>query len=220
MKHLKNLMTVTFLLLGLSIAAQSLDTHFKQVDDFMKAYVKDGKVNYSTIKTDPSELDDLVAQIGTLGAPANDANTFQAFAINAYNLFVIKGVIDNYPIKSPLDVTGFFDKTMYKFSGSDFTLNDIEHELLRARYPQEARFHFVLVCAGQGCPPIINTAYQPATLQEQLQEQTVKSLNDPISSRLKGKRLDCLKYLSGTQVILHKEEKVWPTISINFELKK
>ncbi|NND80132.1 MAG: DUF547 domain-containing protein, partial [Maribacter sp.] len=60
------------------------------------------------------------------------------------------------------------------------TLNDIEHKLLRAVFPNEPRFHFVLVCAGMGCPPIINKAYMPSTLTAQLELQTKLALNDPL----------------------------------------
>ena len=60
---------------------------------------------------------------------------------------------------------------------------------LRAQFPEEARFHFVLVCAGLGCPPIINQAYLPDTLESQLQTQTQLALNDPEFIRTKGKRV-------------------------------
>ncbi|MEM7381766.1 MAG: DUF547 domain-containing protein [Bacteroidota bacterium] len=64
-------------------------------------------------------------------------------------------------------------------SGTSTTLNDLENKLLRAKFPKEPRFHFVLVCAGLGCPPIISQAYLPNTLDAQLQTQTKKALNDP-----------------------------------------
>ena len=51
--------------------------------------------------------------------------------------------------------------------------------MLRAKFSSEARFHFVLVCAGIGCPPIINKGYRPTTLESQLQKQTVLALNNP-----------------------------------------
>ena len=66
------------------------------------------------------------------------------------------------------------------------TLNQIENELLRAKFPKESRFHFVLVCAGLGCPPIIKKAYRPTTLNEQLKEQTEKAINNPKFIRVKG----------------------------------
>ena len=119
----------------------------------------------------------------------SDSKTYQAFWINGYNISVIKGIVDNYPIKSPLDKAGFFDKKKYAIGGKSITLNDIENKLLRANFPKEARFHFVLVCAGLGCPPIISNAYKPNTLDSQLEKQTKLALNDSNFIRVKGKKV-------------------------------
>ena len=125
---------------------------------------------------DPTDLNDLLALAEKISVTKDQANAYQAFWINAYNLSVIKGIIDNYPIKSPLDKAGFFDKTTYKLGGKAITLNDIEHKLLRATF-KDARFHFVLVCGALGCPPLINEAYLPDTLEHQLERQTKIALN-------------------------------------------
>lgn len=55
----------------------------------------------------------------------------------------------------------------------------MEHKMLRAVFPKEPRFHFVLVCAGLGCPPIINEAYIPNMLEDQLQIQAQIAINNP-----------------------------------------
>ena len=96
---------------------------------------------------------------------------------NILDEVVIKGIIENYPVKSPLDIKGLFDKTTYAVGGKKITLNDIEHKLLRAQFNNDPRFHFVLVCAGLGCPPIIAEAYMPNTLDAQLTRQTKIALN-------------------------------------------
>lgn len=51
--------------------------------------------------------------------------------------------------------------------------------MLRAKFPNEPRFHFVLGSTGMGCPPIINETCRPQTLESKLQLQTEKALNDP-----------------------------------------
>ena len=86
------------------------------------------------------------------------------------------------------EVDGFFDKTTYNIGGKSITLNDIENKMLRTEF-HEPRFHFVLVCAAISCPPIINKAYRPATLDIQLQEQTVKALNNPEFIKVKDKEV-------------------------------
>ncbi|MBS9462022.1 DUF547 domain-containing protein [Flagellimonas sp. 389] len=169
--------------------AQTTDSFFEKTNMFLNTYVKDGKVAYAAIKSNAADLNELVAMAESISVSKSDANTYQAFWINVYNLAVIKGIVDNYPLKSPLDKAGFFDKIKYNIGGENITLNDIENKLLRANFPEEARFHFVLVCAGLGCPPIINKAYLPDTLDAQLQKQTELSLNNPNFIRLKGKKV-------------------------------
>ncbi|MDO6473107.1 DUF547 domain-containing protein [Maribacter sp. 1_MG-2023] len=171
--------TLFFLLIVTSVSAQDVATFFNKSDSFFKTNVVDGKVKYAAIKNNPEALNAVLESAKGITVSKSDAATYQAFWINVYNLLVIDGIVKNYPLKSPLDVAGFFDKTKHEVGGKSITLNGIENDLLRAQFPTEARFHFVLVCAGLGCPPIINTAYKPAELESQLQKQTVLALNNP-----------------------------------------
>lgn len=168
--------------------SQNTDAFFKSADQFFNNNVKDGKVAYKAIHLNQDELNNLVKMIGALSLSNANANTKQAFYINAYNVLVVKGIIDNYPIKSPLDKSGFFDKISYEVSGESLTLNDIENKKLRAQFG-DARFHFVLVCGAIGCPPLINSAYFPSRLDSQLQTQTEIALNNPNFIKVKKNKV-------------------------------
>lgn len=157
--------------------SQSHATFFENADSFFNKYVSNGKVDYKSIHDNPKSLKDLMDVANNMQVSTSNANEYKAFWINAYNLSVIKGIIDNYPTASPLDVKGFFDKTKYDLGGTSLTLNDIENNMLRAKF-NEPRFHFVLVCGAKSCPPIIAEAYKPSTLEKQLQQQAEKSLNN------------------------------------------
>ncbi len=169
--------------------SQSTSSFFTKADQFFKTHVSNGKVNYKNIKKDPSSLDELINMAADITVSTSDPKTYQAFYINAYNLAVIKGITKAYPTKSPLDIKGFFDKITYTLGGKKTTLNDLENKLLRKKFPKEARFHFALVCAGLGCPPIISEAYTPASLEKQLQRQTRIALNNPNFIKVKGKKV-------------------------------
>jgi len=170
--------------------AQDLDLFFKQADAFFSANVTNGKVAYDAIKKDETALNEVLKTAESIKIAKSDANNYQAFWINAYNLSVIKGIIDKYPTNSPLDNKGFFDKTTYSLAGKQITLNDIEHKLLRGNF-KDARFHFVLVCGAIGCPPLINKAYLPRTLNKQLETQTKLAINGSfIKVNLKKKRVE------------------------------
>ena len=171
--------------------AQTTADFFKTSDTFFKTYIENGKVNYKAIKQNSAQLETLLASTNDIKVDKSDAKTYQAYWINIYNLTVIKGIIENYPVKSPLDIAGFFDKTKHAVGGMNITLNDIENKLLREQF-NDARFHFVLVCAGLGCPPIIAEAYMPITLDAQLDTQTRIALNNDefIKVNAKKKRVE------------------------------
>ena len=186
-KTLITLFILTFFHLGFG---QATEDFFKKAETFFSTYVSDGRVAYDAIQSNPALLDELLELARSIRVSQNDTKTYQAFWINGYNLSVIKGIVENYPIKSPLDKAGFFDKKTYDIGGTNTTLNDIENKLLRAVFPKESRFHFVLVCAGLGCPPIIDSAYVPAKLEMQLQQQTELALNNPNFIQVKGKKVN------------------------------
>jgi hypothetical protein len=172
----KQITVLLILVSGFLGFSQDAQTFFNKTNTFLEANVSNGKVAYSSIHNNQKELNDILSLAKGISISKNDAKVYQAFWINAYNLLVIKGIIDNYPTKSPLDNKGFFDKTTYKIGGKEITLNDIEHKLLRAQF-NDARFHFVLVCGAVGCPPLINKAYLPETLDTQLEKQTKIAIN-------------------------------------------
>ena len=172
----KQFIILLIALISIEGLSQDLNVFFNKTDAFLKANVSNGKVAYSKIYSNQNELNNILGIAEGISVSKNDANNYQAFWINAYNLSVIKGIIDNYPTNSPLDNAGFFDKTIYSLGGKNITLNDIEHKLLRGQF-KDARFHFVLVCGAIGCPPLINHAYLPNTLNAQLEAQTKTALN-------------------------------------------
>lgn len=172
-----------FIMGAISTHAQNTK-FFSAADAFFNTHVSNGRVDYTAIKEQPEALNALLNLAQNASVALQNSMEYQAFWINTYNLLVIKGIVDNYPLNSPLEVDGFFDTLRYQVGGKSITLNEIENELLRANFPNEPRFHFALVCAGLGCPPIINEAYTPKKVNGQLQQQTTKALNDPMFIRV------------------------------------
>jgi len=171
--------TVILLLFASSIAnSQGLSTFFSKTDAFLKKNVSNGKVDYQAIKNDSALLNDILEIASKIDLSKENTNASKAFWINVYNLSLIKGIVAKYPVKAPTDIAGLFDKTTYTIAGKKYTLNDVENKMLREKY-NDARIHFVLVCGANGCPPIINVAYLPETLEEQLNKQTKIAVNNP-----------------------------------------
>ena len=176
---------VTFSLTSISQKSQ-LDLFFQKTDIFMSMNVNNGKVDYAGLKDNTASLNELIELLKkTEAKDVTEKNYQKAYLINAYNLFVIQGVVKNYPVSSPMQIPGFFKGIKYELG--DFgkvTLNELENKLIRKVY-NDPRVHFVLVCGGLGCPPIIDEAYLPSKLETQLEIQTKKALNDDSFIRVK-----------------------------------
>ena len=190
MKNLfvKGLVLFLCLLSFSNASSQDLSQFFEKTTVFFDKYVSEGKVAYKKIKSSPEQLNELLVLASAIEIHKTDSNKYRAFWINIYNLTVIQSVVAKYPIKSPLAIPGFFDKKKHDVAGNQITLNDIENKLLRGQFNNDPRFHFVLVCAGLGCPPIINKAYLPNTIEAQLNRQTTIALNNSEFIKLNNKK--------------------------------
>ena len=191
MKHftrLSHLLLVNVLLLftGLMSAhAQDLNKFYDDVDAFMGQYVDNGLVDYEAVKNEPASLDALLAQISTLDRSGLSADDEKAYLINAYNVLVIKNIVDHYPTQSPTAENGFFDRDKFQVSGKSQTLDEVEKGDLFVKYP-DARLHFVLVCAAIGCPQLVKDAYRGDKLEEQLERRTQITLNSDFYVKAEG----------------------------------
>jgi len=166
----------------------SLDSFTKEAGAFLQEHIKDGRVDYANLKKDPAALNKLYTQIGAMSLSGVSAAEKKAFYINAYNLAVIHQVVEAYPIKSPMDVPGFFDKKKQVIAGESLTLNELEKEKLLKPY-NDARIHFAVVCAAKGCPTIDNDVYTAQNLDAHLDARAKLALNSTYFIRVnEGKK--------------------------------
>jgi hypothetical protein len=171
----RNLLLLLFLLLQTSVLlAQS--TFFTKADAFFKENIAGGRVDYAGIKASPAVLNELVGMVAKFDLAGSPKATGKAFLLNAYNILVIKNVVDNFPIAKPLDVPGFFDTKKFTIAGESLTLSDIENKKIRPVY-KDARVHFALVCAALSCPPIPAYAFTPEKVETQLESLTKAAMN-------------------------------------------
>ena len=61
--------------------------------------------------------------------------------------------------------------------GKEITLDHIEHKIVRKEF-DEPRIHFALVCASLGCPKLLDEAYLPESLDDQLETVTGDFVNE------------------------------------------
>ncbi len=154
------------------------ESFFELADSFFHRFINGGLVDYRLVNSNQAALNELANIIRDFDIQQASAQEQKAFYINAYNLLVIKSINERYPINSPMSIPGFFAQVKHEVGGEKLTLDDIEKKKL-FKTTQDARLHFVLVCAAKSCPRIANFAYLPANLDDLLEKRTTMALNDP-----------------------------------------
>ncbi|XP_071947353.1 uncharacterized protein [Antedon mediterranea] len=175
-------------------------------------------VDYAKLKT--SELFKIYlsksrelsnADINTL-----NENQRKAFFINTYNALTLHGLaVSETPLASVLDVTNFWSKTSYNIGGNIYSLDDIEHGILRSNKPHpssttplflshdprlkfvmeelDPRIHFALVCGAKSCPAI--NVYSERNLDNALKAASINFLAQEVNVDINEKRVILSKIL-------------------------
>jgi hypothetical protein len=182
-----------FLLFGLispGLSAKTVDHSL--YGELLGKYVKGGAVDYRGLKNEEGILDQYLDVLDQTNPDELPRNEQLALYINAYNAYTLKLVLENYPVDSIKDIGGWFKgpwKIRFcRIGGKTFTLDEIEHEIIRPRF-KDPRVHFAVNCASKSCPPLISEPYQGSTLDQQLDANTRSFLNNPGKNRLEGNTL-------------------------------
>jgi hypothetical protein len=165
-------------------------------EQLLQAYVSsDGTVDYRRWHTLPgsvAQLDSYLAAISQF-SPNNSPERFPsrndelAYWLYGYNAYVIKAVLDHWPIKSVTDVKapieavkglGFFYQLRFSFGGEYLSLLAVENSKIRKQY-KDARIHFVLNCASESCPVARPELPIGDDLELLLEKATREFINDP-----------------------------------------
>ena len=128
-------------------------------DSLLQKYVSsNGAVKYKALQAERAILDSVVAQFQAV-APQKEwsKNERLAYWINAYNLFTVQLIVNNYPVKKITNLDGgkTWDVKRIEIEGKKYSLNQIENEILRPQF-KDARIHFAINCAAESCPPLHN----------------------------------------------------------------
>ena len=177
---------LNFLLTGIIILIASLSfsqvSHAKWNALLNKHVSAEGMVDYEGFKKDRGLLNEYLTLLST-NQPSADWSKEEsmAFWINAYNAFTVDLILKHYPLKSinEIKVSGKkpWDISFIKIGGNSYTLNNIEHDILRAKY-KDPRIHFAVNCASISCPLLYDKAFTAESLNSQLNRQAERFIND------------------------------------------
>jgi len=164
-------------------------------EDLLKTYVDTaGEVDYDAwheSQDDERRLNEYLATV-SLYSPENAPERFNtrndalAYWLYAYNAYVIRSVLDHWPlnsvtdVKAPVEVVkgfGFFYRQRYLFGGTAYSLYAVENAKVRAEF-RDARIHFVLNCGSESCPVLRPELPTGDALEDLLQQASVEFVSD------------------------------------------
>ncbi len=161
-------------------------TFNKNLAELLNSYVDDkGMVDYKKLRPKRLELIQVLREFDQLDPKEYDSwpeTEKISFWINAYNLCMLKVVINNYPIKASRYMTLFYPANSIRqiskpWSNYEFgimqvkyTLREIDRQILSRQF-DEPRVFFALSYASMDSPPLRNEPYTGPKLDKQLDEQ-------------------------------------------------
>ena len=154
-------------------------------DDILRAHVAHGVVDYDAIGSEPAFAETLEA-IGAASLDDEERTDQLVFLINAYNVLAVQGILNGRSPKSAFGKLKFFYRDKYRVAGDVISLNALENKLIRRL--GEPRIHFAIVCASISCPPLRSEAYTAVRLDEQLDDNARRFLNDSSKNRFDRRR--------------------------------
>jgi len=181
---------VLLLAAATSVAAEPVRTDHAAFDALLHEYVTHYGVRYAAwheSDADRAALGEYLEHLQSIAISATEAeedgrDEALAYWINLYNAATLDLVLDDYPVESIKDLGNLlrtpWKRKLVTIEGERLSLNDIENEIIRKRFP-EPRIHFALNCAAIGCPPLRAGAFTAADLDAQLEQQTIAFLGDP-----------------------------------------
>lgn len=162
-------------------------------NELLQKHVSDqGNVNYKGFKADKTKFNGYLEMLSK-NSPEDSWSKDETLAywMNVYNAFTVKLILDNYPTKSIKDIKGPWNHRFIKIGEKWYTLNDIEHRIIRKM--DEPRIHFALVCAAVSCPKLYNKAFTARNLEADLDLLTREFLNDSSKNELSENRIKVSK---------------------------
>ena len=146
-------------------------------DLLQKHVTKDGIVDYKSFKADKAKLDTYISYLEkTTPASSWSENKQKAFWINTYNVYTIKLILENYPLK------------FAKVGEKTYTLDYIEHEILRKTL-FDPRIHVGVNCASVSCPKLGNIAFTEENIDANLEKLMKTFINDSSRNKITNNKV-------------------------------
>ncbi len=186
MRKISFFIVLAFFLVFSIRTAEAAFFDFSDWDALLKKYTYDTtkenvhltSVKYIFLKND-KQFKDLISKLEKFSVSNLESyNEKLSFWINVYNIMAVKIIADHYPVKSIKNIGGWLTPVWNKnagiVGGKAYSLNDIEHRILRKM--GDPHIHAAIVCASVSCPNLATKSYKPDELNAQLDYQMERLL--------------------------------------------
>jgi hypothetical protein len=188
---MKKLITLLFTLFLWS-ALQAQTSLWNEV--LQKHVDKQGNVAYKSLKKEDKKLAAFLRYLSkTTPNSSWSKNKEKAFWINAYNAYTLQLIIENYPLKSILDLSEngkmAWEIPFATVCGITYTLDHIEHTILHKKFA-DPRIHAALNCASKSCPKLSKIAFTEENIEATLHRLMKEFVNDASRNKMATKTIE------------------------------
>tara|TARA_R110000751_G_scaffold271365_7_gene371606 strand:+ start:7915 stop:8745 length:831 start_codon:yes stop_codon:yes gene_type:complete len=178
-------------------------------DVLLKRYVKPdaqgyNRVDYRGMRKNLSALQAYIAALETVNPVSLSRNEAHAYWINLYNAKTLEVVAQAYPVTSIKKInlggsflfgSGPWKANLMRVNGTDLSLDDIEHQIIRALFRDEMS-HYGLNCASYSCPNLATSAFTGNNVDALLRQNAIDYVNHPRGVTIRNGRITASKIYS------------------------
>ena len=150
------------------------------------------------------QLKAYIAMLQSVPPATLSANEAHAYWINLYNAVTLAVVTDHYPVTSIKKIklgggglfgSGPWSRKVVSVGGTDLSLDDIEHRIIRPIFSNPMS-HYGVNCASYSCPNLFVRAYTGANVDAQLAQNARHYVNHRRGVTVKSGRITSSKIYS------------------------
>jgi len=155
------------------------------LDALLRAYVRDGLVNYDAFAAAPA-FRDYLASLDRVQPALLEEQERLAFWLNVYNAFTIQLIVSHGERASirninrtlgVLQLKGPWSEPIVRAAGRWLTLDEVAYRIIRKEFA-DPRVYAAMTPAARGGPPLRSEAYTGAQLDAQLEDQMRRFLGN------------------------------------------
>ena len=191
---MKRLLIITLLFFG-TLQIQSQTAVY---DALLKTHVdKKGNVDYKDLKKNKAFLDIYLKDLDNTVPGKNwSSNKAKAFWLNVYNAYIIKLILETYPLSKITDIkrdgNTAWKIPFVKVGKQTYTLDYIEHKVLR-RWHDDPRVHVGLNATSTSGPRFVNIVFDEENIDTKLDFLMKRFVNDGTKNKITLNKLELSK---------------------------